>query len=440
MWAVRRERVEIGKSVRVRRLVPRTIDDAEVEATYADLATLRASGRPYLAINMVTTADGAISFDGRTKDLSSEADRYVFHYLRSLADVILVGAQTVRAEHYGPPRISEARRAERVARGQAPVPRIAVVSGSLDLDWSTPLFTGSPTRPIVLTCSSAPADELARARAVADVIVAGDARVDLPAALGALDASVVLCEGGPTLNGLLAAAGLVDELCVTVTPALVGGDVGAGLLGHVQLTDLQSLALVHALEDDGNLFLRYRRVHVRATPSVVDVEGVDGRESETAQAFRDIVGDLTYPMLIVTASDGHDRSGCLVGFSSQSSIDPPRYVVWISKKNHTYGVARRADVLTVHFPSKHQHDLAELFGSRTGDELDKFASIASHVGPHGAVVVDEVARWFVGRITATLDGGDHVGFELLPIAGEMGDWPDQLSFRDVRDLEPGHPA
>jgi riboflavin biosynthesis pyrimidine reductase/flavin reductase (DIM6/NTAB) family NADH-FMN oxidoreductase RutF len=427
----------------VRRLVPRAIDDAEVEAAYADLAGRRASGRPYVAVNMVATADGAISFGGRTKDLSSEADRALFHYLRSLADVILVGAQTVRSEHYGPPRVSEARQVERVARGQDAVPRIAIVSGSLDLDWAAPLFTESPTRPLVLTSSSAPDDALDRARAVADVVVRGDARVDLAAALGDLDEGVVLCEGGPTLNGMLAALDLIDELCVTLSPALVGGDVGAGLLGHVRLPELQHLALVHVLEDSGNVFLRYRRREVpepAAAPRRAEALGTEPRETADVDAFHEIVGDLTYPMLIVTATDGDERSGCLVGFSSQSSIDPPRYMVWLSKKNHTYRVATRAEVLTVHFPQRGQHDLAQHFGSQSSDDVDKFATLASREGPHGGVVLDDVDRWFVGRVTATVDCGDHVAFELLPVAGQVGPWTQQLGFRDVQDLEPGHPA
>jgi riboflavin biosynthesis pyrimidine reductase/flavin reductase (DIM6/NTAB) family NADH-FMN oxidoreductase RutF len=425
----------------MRRLIGRDIDERAVEAAYADLAARRAEGRPYVAVNMVATAEGAISFDGRTKELSSEGDRHIFHYLRSLADVILVGAQTVRAEHYGPPKVTEARQADRVARGQAPVPRIAIVSGSLDLDWSAPLFTASPTKPIVLTSGKAPEAELDQARAVADVVVAGDARVDLAAALGAIDAPVVLCEGGPTLNGLLAAHDLIDEMCITVTPALAGGDVGAGLLGHVRLPELQHLGLVHALEDDGNLFLRYRRLPAASsTPAVEPAEALEGREPETVDAFHEIVGDLSYPMLIVTASDGSERSGCLVGFSSQCSIDPPRYVVWLSKKNHTYRVATRAEVLTVHFPEQAQHDLAQHFGSQSGDDVDKFASIEAHDGPHGGVVLDGVSRWFVGRVVATVDMGDHVAFELLPVAGEVGSWSTQLGFRDVQDLEPGHPA
>jgi riboflavin biosynthesis pyrimidine reductase/flavin reductase (DIM6/NTAB) family NADH-FMN oxidoreductase RutF len=426
----------------VRRLVPRAVGDVEVDEAYADLARQRSVGRPYVAVNMVATADGAISFGGRTKELSSEADRYVFHLLRSLADVILVGAQTVRAERYGPPRVPETRQAERVARGQAPVPRIAIVSGSLDLDWSAPLFTASPTRPLVLTANAAPSAELARANEVADVVVAGDARVDLPAALAALAVPVVLCEGGPTLNGLLAADDLIDELCVTVAPALAGGDVGGGLLGHVRLPGLRHLALQHAFEDGGNLFLRYRSAASAPASASAAALGDEEKAPGTAlvDAFHGIVADLTYPMTIVTAADGSDAAGCLVGFSSQSSIDPPRYTVWLSKKNHTYRIAARAEVLTVHFPERGQHDLARDFGSRSGDDVDKFASVATHPGPHGSVVLDDVHRWFVGRITATLDSGDHVAFELQPVAGEVGPWSEQLGFRDVQDLEPGHPA
>lgn len=426
----------------MRRLVPRVIETSEVEAAYLDVATRRAAGRPYVVVNMVASADGAISVEGRTESLSSEADRFVFHYLRSLADVILVGAQTVRAEHYGPPRIADARQAERVARGQDPVPRIAIVSGSLDLDWSARLFRESPTRPIVLTVDDAPADQLAAAREVADVVVAGSRRVDLPAALKQLDAGVVLCEGGPTLNGVLAAGDLIDELCLTVAPALVGGDVAAGLLGHARIPELLPMSLVHALEEDGDLFLRYRRASARRpVEATAEAEAMAPAAGPEVDAFEAAVADLEYPMLIVTAGDGEERSGCLVGFAAQCSIDPPRFMVWISKKNHTYRVASRADVLTVHLPDAGQLELAELFGGTTGDEIDKFARVPWHEGPDGAVVLDDVARWFVGRVTETLDSGDHVAFMLRPLAGSAeGDWLGQLGFQEVRHISPGHEA
>jgi riboflavin-specific deaminase-like protein len=427
----------------VRRLVPRAVEPHDVESAYGDLARLRGEGRPYVVVNMVASADGAISIEGRTQAMSSEADRFVFHHLRSLADVILVGAQTVRAENYGPPKVSEARQAERVARGQAPVPRIAIVSGSLDLDWSSRLFTDSPSRPIVLTAASA---DPTAARQVADVLVVGGERVDLAAALVALGddgVDVVLCEGGPTLNGMLAAGDLIDELCLTVAPFLVGADVGAGLLGHVHLDDLLPMDVVHAFEEDGDLFLRYRRTEARradARPLPVG-EALAPSDDDTVQVFNDLVAELEYPMIVITAQDGHDRSGCLAGFSTQVSIHPPRYMVWISKKNHTYKVARRAEALAVHFPAAGQHDLAELFGSETGDHVDKFASCSWHEGPEGSVIVDDISRWFVGRITETLDAGDHVGFLLQPLDGECGGpWDGQLGFQEAKGIEPGHPA
>jgi 5-amino-6-(5-phosphoribosylamino)uracil reductase len=424
----------------MRRLVPRAIDRHEVEESYDDIAGRRADGRPYVVVNMVASADGAISVEGRTEAMSSEADRFVFHHLRSLADVILVGAQTVRAERYGPPKINDERQAARRARGQAPVPRIAIVSASLDLDWSSRLFTESPTRPIILTTDDAPAHEVAAARAVADVVVAGTRRVDLPAALAQLDAGVVLCEGGPTLNGVLAAGDLIDELCLTVAPTLVGGDVGTGLLGHARIPELLPVELVHALEEEGDLFLRYRRSSARRVREVgaADVLGpVDGPEVD---AFESVVGDLEYPMMIVTAGAAEQRSGCLVGFAAQCSIDPPRFMVWLSKKNHTYRVATSAEVLTVHFPSGAQFALAERFGSQTGDQVDKFEGLDWHVEANGGVVLDDVARWFVGRITETLDSGDHVAFMLRPLGGSATPWDGQLGFQTAKRITPGHEA
>jgi flavin reductase (DIM6/NTAB) family NADH-FMN oxidoreductase RutF/riboflavin biosynthesis pyrimidine reductase len=360
--------------------------------------------------------------------------------------VILVGAQTVRAEGYGPPKMPEERQAERVARGQQPVPRIAIVTSSFDLDWSSRLFTESPTRPIVLT--TADAEVPAEARAVADIIVAGEGRVSMPGALAAMsahDVGLVLCEGGPTLNGVLAADDLIDELCLTVYPALVGGDVGTGILGHTHLEDLLPMEVVHAFQGDdaGDVLFRFRRAgDARRTTLAAPVgEALGPDDPGTVDAFNQIMGDREIPMIIVTASDGRERSGCLAGFHAQASIDPPRYMVWISKKNHTHRVARGAEVLAVHFPSAEQRELAVLFGTKTGDEIDKFAECPWHGGPGDATIVDAIERWFVGRISETMDCGDHVGFLLEPLEGEAGPWPGgQLGFQAVKDLEPGHQA
>ena len=404
------------------------------EAAYGDLATMRAEGRPYVAVNMVASADGAIAVDGRTAKLGGPSDHHLFHYLRSLADVILVGAQTVRAEHYGPPKVTEERQAERRARGQAPLPRIAIVSRSLDLDLTRPLFTSPSSRPIVIMPSSADPTRRAAVAEVADVIAVGDDGVDLVAGIAALGeggAGFVLGEGGPTLNGELARADLLDELCLTVAPTFVGGT--SGIVGGDPLPDLLELTLVHARTRDDDLFLRYRRAD-RPGPSPARAV------APALAAFGQIVTDLEYPMMIVTAAAADERSGCLVGFGTQASISPGRYVVLLSKINHTFRVAVDAEVVAVHFLSSDDRALAELFGGETGDEVDKFSRCEWDDGPHGVPILRGVTRWFVGRVLDRVDTGDHVALVLDPLAGEAGPWTKQLGFQDVHDIDPGHPT
>ncbi|MFJ6793560.1 flavin reductase family protein [Streptomyces sp. NPDC091268] len=149
------------------------------------------------------------------------------------------------------------------------------------------------------------------------------------------------------------------------------------------------------------------------------------------------------PMYVVTAASGGRRSGCLVGFASQCSIDPPRFVVWLSLANHTYEVARAARYLTVHLLGADQRDLARHFGTQTGDRVDKFASARWRPGPEGCPVLTDVRVWFTGRVEAVLAGGDHAGFLLSPVersAEPEGPVAPPLRYGDVRHLEPGHPA
>jgi riboflavin-specific deaminase-like protein len=229
------------------------------ETAYGDLVERRDGNAPYVVVNMVASVDGAISIEGRTSKLGGPSDGHLFHYLRSLADVILVGAQTVRAEHYGPPKVREQWVGQRVDRGQAAEPRLAIVTRSLDLDWSSRLFSDGH-RPVIVTPASAHTERLAKARAQADVVMAGEEGVDLEAALDHLGGrgSVVLCEGGPTLNGELARDDLIDELCVTVAPVLVGGN-RVGLVGTSFLPEPRPMKVVSSIERDGDLFLRFRR-------------------------------------------------------------------------------------------------------------------------------------------------------------------------------------
>jgi flavin reductase (DIM6/NTAB) family NADH-FMN oxidoreductase RutF len=153
--------------------------------------------------------------------------------------------------------------------------------------------------------------------------------------------------------------------------------------------------------------------------------------------FQRLVARLDYPMFVLTAAAGGERSGCLVGFASQCSIDPPRFAVWVSEKNHTFRIARRADAVAVHVPAAGQRALAELFGGETGDEVDKFSRCAWHEGPGGVPILDDVSAWFVGRVVEQLDTGDHLGLLLEPVEASSGDEPG-LTFQQVKDIDPGH--
>jgi flavin reductase (DIM6/NTAB) family NADH-FMN oxidoreductase RutF len=159
------------------------------------------------------------------------------------------------------------------------------------------------------------------------------------------------------------------------------------------------------------------------------------------EAFEKLVSLLDYPMFVVTTRVGDEPAGCLVGFASQVSIRPPRFLVGLSKRNHTYRVAQRAGHLAVHLVPRDHCELARLFGSETGDSTDKFARCAWHSGPHGLPILDDAAGWFVGEVVSYYDVGDHEGFLLAPVAGSAPHKFEQLvTFSDVRDLDPGHEA
>lgn len=207
---------------------------------------------------MIASADGGTAVGGLSGGLGSAGDKDVFGTLRGISDVILAGAATVRQEGYGPPSTSVSSRARRLGHGATPIARIAVVSGSLDLDLGGELFTSKASRPIVITHTRSDPARRAAAAAVADVVVAGDEHVDMGdalAALAGLGARTVLCEGGPMLNGQLFAADLVDEICITVAPVLLAGLSRRLAVGP---PDARSpLVLEHVLTEDHYLFLRY---------------------------------------------------------------------------------------------------------------------------------------------------------------------------------------
>jgi flavin reductase (DIM6/NTAB) family NADH-FMN oxidoreductase RutF len=159
-----------------------------------------------------------------------------------------------------------------------------------------------------------------------------------------------------------------------------------------------------------------------------------------ADAFEELVGELDYPMMIVTVAAGGERGGCLVGFTTQASIDPPRYAVCLSDKNRTYRIAAGAGHLGVHFLAADREDLAELFGSETGDEVDKFVRTGWRPGPHGVPLLDGCPNRFVGRILERLDAGDHRIFLLEPVFAEHERQERQFPFHRAKRIEPGHEA
>lgn len=158
-------------------------------------------------------------------------------------------------------------------------------------------------------------------------------------------------------------------------------------------------------------------------------------------AFDDFVDVLDYPMFVVTVQADGESGGCLVGFATQASIDPPRFLVGLSTENRTTSIARTATHLAVHLLPREQVKVAELFGGETGDAVDKFERCDWHVGPEGTPVLDSVLAWFVGEIIARFDMGDHVGHLLAPVAGgASGAAGRPVFFDDVKDLNPGHGA
>jgi flavin reductase (DIM6/NTAB) family NADH-FMN oxidoreductase RutF len=162
-----------------------------------------------------------------------------------------------------------------------------------------------------------------------------------------------------------------------------------------------------------------------------------GRAEET---FQRLVAQLDYPMFIATVAAGGERAGCLIGFATQSSIDPPRFLAGISDKNRTFRVAKGTDSMAIHLVPEDAGELAELFGGETGDEIDKFERCEWDEGPEGVPLLDGCPNRFVGRIVERIDFGDHVGMVLEPFFAEADEESAQLGFHRAKRIEPGHEA
>lgn len=256
-------------------LLPTPDAPVDVAALYAEGPRAPVGPRPWVLLNMIATLDGAATdTEGRTAGLANAGDREAFVAIRSVADLVVAGAGTVRAEDYGRARVPRRLQEERAARGQPPRPRIVVVSATLRLDPAARLFQGpEDERPLIVTVETADKEARRRLEPVADIVIAGEHLVEWPRALSSLreatGADVVVVEGGPMVNGQLLVDDVVDEMCVTVAPALAGGD--AARIAHgVRPDAARLLRLEHVLEDEGFLLLRY----------VVDRDGPDRRDDE----------------------------------------------------------------------------------------------------------------------------------------------------------------
>ncbi|HET7741664.1 MAG TPA: pyrimidine reductase family protein [Mycobacterium sp.] len=240
---------------------PATLPTAPAELAVLYAYPAEPSGGCLVRANMVSSLDGASALKGTSTALGSPGDKAVFDVLRGLADVVLVASGTVAAEHYGPAEPNAALAAQRGACGQRPAAVLAVVTGRLSLDPESPVARAAGT--LVLTCATAPEDRRrALVAAGADVIDCGVDTVDLNEALRILAERGlwrVLCEGGPSLLGSMVVADLLDEICLTYSPHLVGGEGGRILHSSVE-NDGPPMQPVHVLADDqGFLYTRWRR-------------------------------------------------------------------------------------------------------------------------------------------------------------------------------------
>jgi riboflavin-specific deaminase-like protein len=223
------------------------------------LGELAPPGRPYLALNMVSSLDGKATIDWRTRGLSSELDRRLFHHLRTQADAVMVGAGTARVEGYGRMVKGEELREKRRDEGLDPDPLAVIVSARLDLPADLPLLNEPQQRVVIATGSDATLPHLA---AQVEYLRIGD---DLPVLMARLreehGVRSVLCEGGPTLNSHLLAADLIDELFLTLHPKLSGGAAALTIVAGRTLVAPAQLELVSLAEGDGDLFTRWRIQH-----------------------------------------------------------------------------------------------------------------------------------------------------------------------------------
>lgn len=219
------------------------------------------SGRPWVRFNFISSLDGSATHQGVSAPLGNDGDRRLFALIRRLCDVILVGAGTVRAEGYSGPLVSEEDTRWRIRHGLPAHPALAIISGTLGLDPGSDLFRLSPVRPVLFTTTAALPERAHPLSRVADVVTAGDESVEVrevTAWLGNQGLGRILCEGGPSIFGGFIVEDAVDELCLSISPLLTGGQ-GGHIAAGVGNAGLRRLALASLLESDSALYGRWVR-------------------------------------------------------------------------------------------------------------------------------------------------------------------------------------
>ncbi|WP_449373540.1 pyrimidine reductase family protein [Arthrobacter psychrolactophilus] len=247
---------------------PAVLSSADLEHELLAAPAENSSARAWLSFNFISSIDGAATLDGLSGKLGNPWDLRVFSLLRQSADVILVGAATIRAEGYGGELLSAAAQQWRHENWLPRHPPLAIVSGSLNLDPELEVFRDPPVRPLILTLESAlaqaPRERVTALENLAEIVTIGGDVLDpqrLLSELAARNFKRIHSEGGPSLLGTFAAAGVVDELNLTLSPLLVGG--ASGRIAHGPATSelANSMELRRILKADSMLFLRYVRQH-----------------------------------------------------------------------------------------------------------------------------------------------------------------------------------
>lgn len=244
----------------MQQIFPEGLDDVDVQSVYQADVRAPIGDRPWVMCNMISSVDGGIAVDGTSGGLGGDGDKAVFDALRSIPDVIIVASGTVIAEDYRAPQTPDDVEVARQARGQKRRPRLAIVTRSLSIEPRHQVFDAD-ARPLIITTADSDETKRNELAAVADIVTAGQDDVDLLNALQQLregGAETVLLEGGPTLNGAFVDADLVDELCLSFAPFLLGGG-STRIIAHSKVGKLRDLRLERTLHEDGTLFHRYVR-------------------------------------------------------------------------------------------------------------------------------------------------------------------------------------